>query len=657
MAPESVLIEEEEGYRYWLKNHVGGESKWYTNSPWLLEKLPMLNEHVISLENYVSQEEINDLGVFCIQLSKGISDYLETSARGDTSTTSIRIPFLYYLRRTLFPLFYKCVILDRWIHEVSSSGAKGVIVGARGRNRSEGNASLGRFDNLYAKLAKFINLPGNIRVTEFERQNDDDSLVKRINGVGQSRQERVLSLMNSNLPVWAHRLWKRLLNAREMQLPVIRKKRMSVIIIDECELLEESFLFLLIRGCKVLKLGIPETGERGESNGIDAGLRYEIIEELFHKCFKKRSTACKWLGAGTLSPVVSLIYPMLVEKFTRVINLMTWVKRDFLKNKGVKGLAHDNNLSVATSGLSHPERMVMSSSLQNLGIPVFTFEHGLTYGLSIMTDYWLDRDSMCVGDGRICYTNIAEQFHRKCCNGRGEGVVAGMPAVNKGLKRKAIQKVIVSKVLKISLKKRVIVYIANLYSNNFIYSPGCCSDTWYHELKRRVVFDILGHTDANCVIKLYPTYRYRDPDPFGELMDLPFNVKPVQFIEFRYLRAIGDIAICDSPQSTLGWVWSARTPLIFLDLPSNPLLPDVAEAFDKAIFRIDCSIKGWEEEAKQLLLKPHRELMVLWNAKEGDRKKVEEEYIFGPPGNAGKRAAKFIIEETKQWYENNRVEV
>jgi len=35
----------------------------------------------------------------------------------------------------------------------------------------------------------------------------------------------------------------------------------------------------------------------------------------------------------------------------------------------------------------------------------------------------------------------------------------------------------------------------------------------------------------------------------------------------------------------------------------------------------------------------------------------KEKYIFGPPGNAGKRAAKFIIEETRKWYGNNRLEV
>jgi hypothetical protein len=137
-------------------------------------------------------------------------------------------------------------------------------------------------------------------------------------------------------------------------------------------------------------------------------------------------------------------------------------------------------------------------------------------------------------------------------------------------------------------------------------------------------------------------------------MDLPPNVKPVQFIEFRYLRAVGDVLICDSPQSTLGWVWSARVPLIYLDLPTNPLVPHVAEAFDKAIFRFDCSKEGWEEEVRALLALPEAEFTAKWKAKAPAREEVEEKVIFGPPGKAGERAAEFIVRETLKRYKGSR---
>ena len=70
----------------------------------------------------------------------------------------------------------------------------------------------------------------------------------------------------------------------------------------------------------------------------------------------------------------------------------------------------------------------------------------------------------------------------------------------------------------ISHHDRLIVYIANLYFNNYIYSPGSCSDGFYHQFKKRVVYDLLGKVKDPCLLKLYPTHRYLDPDPFADLM-------------------------------------------------------------------------------------------------------------------------------------------
>ena len=210
-----------------------------------------------------------------------------------------------------------------------------------------------------------------------------------------------------------------------------------------------------------------------------------------------------------------------------------------------------------------------------------------------------------------------------------------MPRVNREIRWPHVQRVLGARLLGIPLRERLVVYVANLYYNNYIYSPGSSSDTYYHRFKRSVVFDVLGRVSDPCLVKLYPTLRYSDADPFAGLIELPPNVKAVQFFEYRYLRAAGDVVICDSPQSTLGWVWSARAPLVFLDLPSNPLVPFVAEAFDRAIFRINGSKPGWQEQVRSLLELPHEELIGLWQEKEPFRREVEERYIFGPGETPG----------------------
>jgi len=653
MTLERLLVEEEEAYRFWMKDHKVGEKIWYTHTPWLLEKLPMMKQQVVSLESFVSQKEINELGVFCIHLSLDLADLLVKCIGDHSLTPHVKVSFLYYLRRTLFPLIYKSVILNRWIGYVSEQGTKNVIIGVKKRLHNKKKVDFDRFDNLYAQIGKCIDLSSDFDVVEIESGIDDKDTRLRMMRVGRSGREKLLSLVNANLPILVHRFWKRLLHSRKIKLPFTKKNGISILIIDECELLEETFLFLLLGGGSVSKLkGLNDEGWEKQCD-IQRELSYDRLADLFYCCLNRYSNVKDWIKARMLNALAILFHPMLIQKMNQVLNVVSWLEGNSAEMKMVKELARERSLCVVTSGISHVDRMVICGFLREMGVPVFTFEHGLTYGLSMMTEYWGDRDSMCVGSGRISYTPIAEKFHQKCCNGVGKGVVSGMPKINERVRWKFIQKAIGNRILKFPDKRRTVVYIANLYFNNFIYSPGCCSDTWYHQFKRKVVFEILGESDYNCIIKLYPTFRYRDPDPFGRLITLPSNVKAVQFIEFRYLRAIGDIMICDSPQSTLGWVWSARVPVIYLDLPSNPLLPHVAKAFDDAIFRIDCSKLDWVEKARYLLTLPYGKLLSKWKEKETMRERVEKEYIIGPPGNAGMRAAKFIFQETARLYRCN----
>jgi hypothetical protein len=263
-----------------------------------------------------------------------------------------------------------------------------------------------------------------------------------------------------------------------------------------------------------------------------------------------------------------------------------------------------------------------------------------------------DHSYLLTSDYAIFYNNSSRYIYEKSPK-RPTGFVAGAPSINKNINLKKLQRALTKRLLNIPKNDRFIVYVANLYSNNHIYNPGLPNDYYYHSLKKCVVYDILGALKELCLLKLYPTHRYLDDDPFLNFMRLPLNVRVIQYFEYRYLRAVGDVIICDSPQSTIGWAWSSRVPLLFLDLPSNPLLPEVAEAFDQAIFRVDCSKDGWVGNVKRLLILPHEELLRRWKAKGPFRKAVEERYIFGPPGNAGKRAARFVIDETRKWYRNN----
>ena len=88
-------------------------------------------------------------------------------------------------------------------------------------------------------------------------------------------------------------------------------------------------------------------------------------------------------------------------------------------------------------------------------------------------------------------------------------------------------------------------------------------------------------------------------------------------------------------------------PIIFLELPSKPLMQEVVDLFDRALFRIDGSKESWQEEMLGLLKMPHKKLLKLWADKKDAREELER-HIFGPKGNSGKRAADYIAREILQ---------
>jgi hypothetical protein len=70
-------------------------------------------------------------------------------------------------------------------------------------------------------------------------------------------------------------------------------------------------------------------------------------------------------------------------------------------------------------------------------------------------------------------------------------------------------------------------------------------------------------------------------------------------------------------------------------------MPNVKDLFDRALFRLDTSKKYWEKELIDLLSIPDDEFNHLWKSKSDARDELSN-YIFGPKGNSGKRAADYI---------------
>ncbi|MBW2003594.1 MAG: hypothetical protein JRI72_03125 [Deltaproteobacteria bacterium] len=641
---QHILIENERSYEFIKSEGLSSErQRWYTTSPWIQERLPKLGESVQSLEDWIDQKQINRLGLFTIELAGAIFKYLDRTFMEHAYPIKLSEILGKYVRKVLFPLLYKNALLNRWLETVNEQGDEGIIVGNTDSTDETGQLSLNRFATLYADLAKRHAIPKNVRIVNCPSP-DSQRLVKEIRQLGQSWQERIFALLNMDREMIAFRFWKRILKSIPISLP-FRTPKIEVLYYQNCELLEETFLPLLLSGCKIRKIefSIPNTQKKGLE--VDEWMREEDTVGIFEKAQEKYEKMIPEFKGARLGPVGRFYYPLLKKIVAHIVNGMQYIEENGNKIIRDNGSIDSIPRVVVTNAFSGLQ-MVLYSYLRDKGIPIYAFEHGITNGLSEFAEFRHGSNQMCLSHVGVCYNDLSKNYHDRSCKAVSKSIVVGAPKVTKELRFRKIQRILLRHFLGISRRQRVVVYIAYLYRNNYIFGPKVPSDTFYHRVKKKVVFDILGQLDDVCVLKLYPTYRYPDPDPFASLLELPRNVRILDFFEYRYLRGLGDVVICDSAESTLGWVWSTGVPLIFLDLPSNPLLPDVADEFDKAVFRIDCSKKKWEEAIRDLLQRPHGELLRAWKMKEPARKKFEQMGIFGPLGNAGRRAADFIVSES-----------
>lgn len=614
-----------------------------------MEKLPSLGERVISLEQDITQKQIHQLGLMSRDIAKGISKYLNKAYPDWPYDIQIGNILLSSIRRVVFPVIYKYYLLLRWLQKIKmfSELEQGYVVGCKSLIKNP--FLLGRFDTVFAILADQLEIPSKVKIVECP-EFDGKMLVEEMENVGTGAMSRLLMLLNMNFGMTGFRIWNYLFKFRDVSLPFI-KNELNVLFYDNCELVEESFAYFFLKRCRLVSLKRIEANILRKQKDFyqDVRIDKEELEHIFIECVEANGELATILNPS-IKELMEFISKFLERGVKKCLNEVGGLKSILVEIERLKRSGEKNGFAVVTTEIPSPKQRMMHRALKTHGIPMYAFDHGITKGISYMSETWVEENAMCVSEAGLCYNSHSCDYHNRSCNGLSKGIVVGMPSTNKKLRFRKLQRNILRTLFNVPIKKRVIVYVANLYFNNFIYSPGACCDTYYHNLKKSLVFDVLGKLEDYCLLKLYPTHRYLDPDPFANLIDVPKNVKVIQFFEYRYLRAIGDIVMCDSPQSTLGWVWSARIPLIFLDLPSNPLLPEISADFEKSIFKIDCSKDDWRDEVKKLLLISHEELIKKWEMKGKFRKGVEERYIFGPGGNAGRRAAKYVMEGARKGF-------
>jgi hypothetical protein len=242
----------------------------------------------------------------------------------------------------------------------------------------------------------------------------------------------------------------------------------------------------------------------------------------------------------------------------------------------------------------------------------------------------------------LLYTRAQQELFRRLSNDEvaASCTVAGVPRIVRSIRMRGLQRFLQRTAL--GIEGRVTVWCTGLYPNNFQFLPHYWRDTHYHEIRKQVVYGALAHANGSAILKLYPTFRYTDPDPLAGLLELPGNCSIQQFTDFRNMRAAADVLIVDGPGSILSWAWSSGVPLIYLETGMYTVSDAFANALQSGAFFVDCRKEGWLDQLRGLLMLEQSELEKIYKDKAGKRRETEDFFLFGPASGRFSKINRFV---------------
>ena len=280
-------------------------------------------------------------------------------------------------------------------------------------------------------------------------------------------------------------------------------------------------------------------------------------------------------------------------------------------------------------------------------IETVTTEHGLTAGNSKDALQNFYSNESLTSDRLFCYSEASVKTRLKNNNSNLRLDVVGAPEFPKHIRFKKLKKFLLKK--KFNLKGINIFYVSHSTELNsqkyFPYSksnPELFSDELY-------ILKTLSKINKNVIYKSYPTMQYL----YDRTKIIKNSIKKYNNItffkgeeDFRYVRAIADIIITQSSESTLEWCIGSDVPLIFLDSDYYEPLENhkVKKAFEESFFLFNYDRLNWEKEMIDFLNLPYEEILKRWKEKEIFRKKYDNKYFLSSKKYAGGIGSKLLFE-------------
>jgi hypothetical protein len=559
-----VIVESMGGFEAALR-HLNGEAvAWRTTSPGLLALLAARGENAASLEDELSLVEQDAVGKASYDFALAATTLLDERCtwRSYASMGSI---FGLALAQLTYVFLYKGLLLHRVLEE-SSDGV--LCVGRPRVTPVVGlNIGVGRFDTLYALLAKRMGLDG-LDILDYEEDPTRlQALDAWVTNRRMGRWEKLLSLCTNTPSSFAYKLW-RALESRGMlrRVRLYRKPRKQLFLHKDCELIQEAFLNLLCRGAELSRLpALPNPKvESVDQQDMPGGTA--LVGELEAICMeitrnrglpqgRALAAACAVIASriGCATARLRAALPETDVCFGRIATTM-----------GPKGM-------VVSNFFTSPVERLFGLWCREHKVPVVAFEHGITLGLSDWAAYPARFWGMLLANIGVYHWGRSLEDLRPWLGGQ-RVVLGGVPRVTERAPLRLMQRALARRWLRLPLKAKVIIYVADVERNNAAYGPHIDNDLQYAQITEVIVEELVRRNPRGVVLlKLYPTHRYSESYGFDTLLARHPEVRVIKDMDFRFIRTAADLIALSSSQSTLSWALGAGCPVWMFEKEASPV--------------------------------------------------------------------------------------
>lgn len=566
VSREHVIIESLEGALRAKETLGDREFVYWSTSPAVLAKLGDEGKTVRSPEAELDQGAFDAIA----DLSARLSGIICNKARASYNWpgwVDVEKLFDLQISRCLFVSLYKGMLIECVLKAAGTD--KVYCVGDIERSFITGGGLVyGRVETLLAQLAS-QDAFSRIEVIEQKVSEQQKRSTERLVYQGPSSiAEKLLSLLTNTPSSIAYKTWRKILSGRRggfsgICLTPFPRKRFHVL--KDCELIEEAFLPLLLRGASIHRAPQPPTFR--DLKVVERDDDVEWVRDVLaaHDLDVEPGDSKLAWGAG-LNAGLAHAAPRIRSLLAHVFGELGRWERE--ASESYEALRAGDE--ILTSSLNATSQRLFAFYCRQKGIRINTVDHGVTLGLSKWSLFHASYSGMGLGDRGFYHDRKASELMSNIWRSH-QAYAVGLPKQQTSSGCRYLKRLISRETLNLDKKENVILITGDITRNNFIYGPYSENDYQFIEKTKYIVKRISSDfPDSTIIFKTYPSERYLDKIDFDDLFRGYRNLRVLEGHEFRFFRHAADFIFTTSMQSTLGWVSGTGVPFLYIDCKWSP---------------------------------------------------------------------------------------